>query len=974
MTNAFPYTDVSRLWVDMYAAGVGGPFFDWMRMVYARMTYATKYGDENCLPFRSLIGLLTGDSASPCLWNIFFADFRLRELPDNVRLHGHAISQAEQADDNIIMSTSFHGLQAKVHAFFRWCSDKRVFVSARKSKWMIFVELVHEFKYVGIWLTSTTSNIFSRNYEIKASKARNACNAIFAMKHRTGSLPVKEGLQLYMARVDCYLISAAEISIDVDAHLLDNYLDAQHLFLRRLLGINSRSMLAVLFTETGLMPIRIRRLLLAFSRLRYMVALGDDRRVRWGLLDSVDLFAAGRASWAGDIAILLRALPTPIRIAPQDFLSITAIDAIAKKIAEAVDADLQFDINFLQKTHLLRNRLELVEESRSLALVTRRRRHYLTMVHVPAHRVALTRLLLSDHNLSVERLRYATRYRRPIPREERLCRLCRRDVEDEVHAMLDCEVHVPLVGLRKTFLTDVFECDSALRDEYERLSHYEFLRRMISSRKGIQRVAKYVSFTKHNDVMKLWRDPSSVFWLAAFVSFATSSMSSTVASSDKKRVLLDSEYLATLNLDVLKKIVKLHYNVNQLKTAWKIGNDAAVALNLILKGRASVNWEYVALASKAKVVPDEETYKQETSVPNRNIDNYFMANVANGMIKLPSIYVDADAEPDENAELEEQTSIFSQTITPPPAEQTQKLVSMARPYTPISSSAEQDLDKEMFRVFVILVDERHNSAGYTVPARATTLFLYNLRKEAGAYFVRTAELIQQLQLSSETIGGSARLSTSLTVSGIPLRSAFYILREGAEFLGVPDVPELQVETAEAVTKCQCAITIYLDTPHHKREPESEPKKRHISTLSTDVEDEEDYKGASSKASRTAPSLAWLGGPSGYSNAISRAIQNQDRSKQGTPTCALAIFCSYIHIVGNITPGPGCDEPGQWIGLAKRAGALQVGASHLATVKAHLDGAVEDAYYGIRPWITFLQTAVEKAEKEAELSGSSLADM
>ncbi|KAJ7918127.1 hypothetical protein B0H13DRAFT_1607634, partial [Mycena leptocephala] len=28
MTNAFPYTDVARLWTDMYAAGVSGPLFD----------------------------------------------------------------------------------------------------------------------------------------------------------------------------------------------------------------------------------------------------------------------------------------------------------------------------------------------------------------------------------------------------------------------------------------------------------------------------------------------------------------------------------------------------------------------------------------------------------------------------------------------------------------------------------------------------------------------------------------------------------------------------------------------------------------------------------------------------------------------------------------------------------------------------------------------------------------------------------
>ncbi|KAJ6563636.1 hypothetical protein DFH09DRAFT_1035242 [Mycena vulgaris] len=472
------------------------------------MRYTTKYGDEHCLPFRSLIGLLTGDSASPCLWNIFFADFQLREHPDDIRLHGRAVSQAEQADDNIIMSTSFPAFQAKVSQFFEWCKKKRVFISARKSKWMIFgplplilpvlrlgdlvVELVNEFKYVGIWLTSTTPNIFSRNYTVKASKARNTSNAAFAMKHRIGSLPVKEGLVLYMARVDCYLISGADISLDVDAGLVQEHLEAQHLFLRRLLGINSRSMLAVLFTETGLMPIRIRRLLLALGRLHYMVSLGDDsdRVVRAALLDSVDLFRTGFAGWAGDVAIMLRTLPTPIRVAPADFLSIPNIEAIMSKVVEAVDADLQFDIDHLQKTHLLRNRLEAVDET--LSLVTRRRRHYLMMVAVPAHRKALTRLLLGDHTLSIERVRYPARYRLAVPREERLCRFCRAAIEDEVHALLTCDVQAPLIELRVSFLADAFECDSALEAAFEQLPSHAFLCRLVSSRAAVTRLAKYV--------------------------------------------------------------------------------------------------------------------------------------------------------------------------------------------------------------------------------------------------------------------------------------------------------------------------------------------------------------------------------------------------------------------------------------------------------------------------------------------------
>ncbi|KAJ7024931.1 hypothetical protein C8F04DRAFT_968411, partial [Mycena alexandri] len=272
--------------------------------------------------------------------------------------------------------------------------------------------------------------------------------------------------------------------------LIEEYLEAQHLFLRRLLGINSRSMLAVLFTETGLMPIRVRRLLLGLSRLRYLADLGPERRVRIALLDSLDLLEAGHSCWAGDIAILLRSLPTPIQVTAKDFLAVESVEAIAKRVIEAVDADLQFDIDHLKKTHLLRNRLELLDDK--LTMVTRRRRHYLTMVPIPAHRKALTRLLLSDHNLSSERLRYPARYRLAIPEAERLCRFCRREVENEVHALLVCDGHQPLAALREAFLVELFECDVTLEATYMILSCHDFLGHMVSSRKAVKRVAKFV--------------------------------------------------------------------------------------------------------------------------------------------------------------------------------------------------------------------------------------------------------------------------------------------------------------------------------------------------------------------------------------------------------------------------------------------------------------------------------------------------
>ncbi|KAJ7707449.1 hypothetical protein B0H17DRAFT_890387, partial [Mycena rosella] len=118
-------------------------------------------------------------------------------------------------------------------------------------------------------------------------------------------------------------------------------------------------------------------------------------------------------------------------------------------------------------------------------------RHYLMMVLVPAHCKALTSLLLGDHTLSVERLHYLVRYWRAIPREGRLCRFCHDAVEDKVHALLDCNSHVQLVELRDSFLTDAFDCDPVLEVVYALLSHYDFLRCLISLRKAVVRFAKY---------------------------------------------------------------------------------------------------------------------------------------------------------------------------------------------------------------------------------------------------------------------------------------------------------------------------------------------------------------------------------------------------------------------------------------------------------------------------------------------------
>ncbi|KAJ7054947.1 hypothetical protein C8F01DRAFT_949236, partial [Mycena amicta] len=93
-------------------------------------------------------------------------------------------------------------------------------------------------------------------------------------------------------------------------------------------------------------------------------------------------------SWAGDLANALHALPVPVRIDPADLLDVNRIKQIMVLVEHSVDVGLQRKIDGSVKCLLLQSRLELGDNG-SLVQVTRRRRHYLTLVTVPNHRKAL---------------------------------------------------------------------------------------------------------------------------------------------------------------------------------------------------------------------------------------------------------------------------------------------------------------------------------------------------------------------------------------------------------------------------------------------------------------------------------------------------------------------------------------------------------------------------------------------------------
>ena len=368
-SNAFPWTDHATLWLKLYCNGAGGPFFDWIHILYHHIRYCVRLDKDISEEFKSLIGILTGDSASPDLWTVFLADFRPPSDEADIILGGTAIGNLEQADDMVLFSSTAIGLQKKLNYMWHYGSVNFLLVNIIKTLAMIFgpipknvcsfhfdgipIKFTDEYTYVGITFVSNFRNIFAKQYQNKALKARTIANAIFSIESFIGSLPPLQGKRLYNGRVDPHLVAACEISLDVDPLLLAPMQKVQHTFLRRLLGLNPRSMCAVLYTETGVLPLAYRRIILALKYLLYILSLPQSHLTNCAFRECELLHAAAKPSWLGDLVVVLDRLPYVPPVYDPLLLTEASVTKIMTDVNLSMCLHLDTAINSLSKGQLL---------------------------------------------------------------------------------------------------------------------------------------------------------------------------------------------------------------------------------------------------------------------------------------------------------------------------------------------------------------------------------------------------------------------------------------------------------------------------------------------------------------------------------------------------------------------------------------------------------------------------------------------
>lgn len=269
-TNAFPSTNRPTLWRVLYDNDhARGPVIDWLRMMYNCMEYVVTGGVEHrdsfSAQFRSLWGILAGDSGSPDLFNIYMAYFLPPILDCYVTIGDWLICNVEQADDIAMWIRTVLALQVLVHyCVFIWCALNSLVANAIKSNYMIFGELpkhlvpvrggdddlatVTSFTYVGITFQSMAKDISTLYYKKKEAAAHHTAMMICKKDSTFGTIDPVSLMRLYSSQVDPHLTFGCEVVVDVCRQLLQGLEARQVSFLRRALGLNNRSSHAMLLS------------------------------------------------------------------------------------------------------------------------------------------------------------------------------------------------------------------------------------------------------------------------------------------------------------------------------------------------------------------------------------------------------------------------------------------------------------------------------------------------------------------------------------------------------------------------------------------------------------------------------------------------------------------------------------------------------------------------------------------------------
>ncbi|RXW25114.1 hypothetical protein EST38_g743 [Candolleomyces aberdarensis] len=259
---------------------------------------------------------------------------------------------------------------------------------------------------------------------------------------------VPDGVKLYYAPVDPYLIYGCEAIVNVDKGLAVLE-DVQLSFLRRLTSLPKNSIKAPLHTETGIHPLAHRRLQISLGQAKDAMTQPPTHYAKRAFLDSIELYRIHKTGWVADIEKALNSLPIdPVLFDITNVESEKAIQDLIDRVRVSCARHLYQGLETSRLPLLHGYDRGLIPDDFDSVLKLRK---YFKTVTAPAHRKALTRLLFANHTLAVEQFRRVKKADgRKFETNERPCRSCGDPTETEVHALFVCDGSDRVDGFKET--------------------------------------------------------------------------------------------------------------------------------------------------------------------------------------------------------------------------------------------------------------------------------------------------------------------------------------------------------------------------------------------------------------------------------------------------------------------------------------------------------------------------------------------
>lgn len=217
-------------------------------------------------------------------------------------------------------------------------------------------------------------------------------------------------------------------------------------FCKMLLGVNAKATNNACRSELGIFPLRAEMTLRPLKYwTRYMNA--KDRKLSSCAIKG-EFNAQNKLNWAGKIKVKTDKLGLSYLTCHDTYLNIdkngnitnltdyqlhNVNDNIKQRILDQEFQTWEGEIHNDSKKANRKNKMRTYRTFKT----TYTREGYLREVSNIKHRISLTKLRISDHSLHIETGRYTKPY---TEAHERICNLCKKEVEDEKHFLLRCEV------------------------------------------------------------------------------------------------------------------------------------------------------------------------------------------------------------------------------------------------------------------------------------------------------------------------------------------------------------------------------------------------------------------------------------------------------------------------------------------------------------------------------------------------------